>query len=83
MRTAVLVSGGGLNLQAILDAHTFGELPGCELAAVISSDPEAYALRRAAMAGVEHFVVERELFENEKEAVGRERGGDHVAEDRE
>ncbi len=64
MRTAVLVSGGGLNLQAILDAHTFGELPGCELAAVISSDPGAYALRRAAMAGVEHFVVERELFPN-------------------
>ena len=64
MRTAVLVSGGGLNLQAILDAYTFGELPGCELTAVISSDPGAYALRRAAMAGVEHFVVERELFPN-------------------
>ena len=64
MRTAVLVSGGGLSLQAILDAYCFGELPNCELVAVISSDPAAYALRRAAMAGVDQYVVERALFPN-------------------
>ena len=48
VKTAVLVSGGGLNLQSLLDAKLFGELPECEITAVISSRPDAYALMRAA-----------------------------------
>ena len=64
VRTAVLVSGGGANLQALLDAHCFGEIPEMELAAVISSVPGVYALERAANAGVPTYLVERELFPN-------------------
>ena len=63
-KTAILVSGGGTNLQAILDAHLFGELPGCELTAVISSNPEAYALERARRANVPAYVVDVHSFPN-------------------
>lgn len=62
VKTAVLVSGGGVNLQSLIDAGIFGELPGCELTAVISTRPEAFALKRAEMAGIPTYVVERELF---------------------
>ena len=41
VKTAVLVSGGGLNLQSLLDARIFGEMPECDLAAVISTNPES------------------------------------------
>jgi len=64
VKTAVLVSGGGTNLQAVMDAHLFGEIPNCELTAVISSDPEAYALIRAKSANIPAFVVDRTLFPN-------------------
>ncbi len=64
VKTAVLVSGGGTNLQAIMDAHLFGEIPNCELTAVISSDPEAYALIRAKSANIPAYVVDRSLFPN-------------------
>lgn len=64
VRTAVLVSGGGTNLQAIIDANLFGEIKNCELAAVISSNPEAYAIERAQSAGIPVFVVERAIFPN-------------------
>ena len=64
VRTAVLVSGGGANLQILLDARCFGELPGMELAAVISSVPEVYAMERARSAGVPVYLVERALFPN-------------------
>lgn len=64
VKTAVLVSGGGINLQALLDAYTFGEIPQCDLAAVISTSPECYAMRRAEMAGIPAYVVEREIFPN-------------------
>ena len=62
VKTAVLVSGGGVNLQSLIDASMFGEIPQCELAAVISSNPGAYALKRAEMAGIPSYVVDRELF---------------------
>lgn len=65
IKTAVLVSGGGTNLQAIMDAHLFGEIPNCELTAVISSDPEAYALVRAKSANIPAYVVDRSLFPNQ------------------
>ena len=64
VKTAVLVSGGGTNLQAVMDAHLFGEIPNCELTAVISSDPEAYALIRAKSANIPTYVVDRSLFPN-------------------
>ena len=63
-RTAILVSGGGTNLQAILDAQLFGEIPGCEITAVISSNPEAYALERARRANVPGYVVDVHAFPN-------------------
>ena len=63
-RTAVLVSGGGATLQALLDLCYFEELPGLEIAAVISSVPGVYALERAANARVPAYVVDRSLFPN-------------------
>ena len=51
-RIAVLVSGGGTNLQAILDAGARGEIPHGEVTLVISDRPGAYALERAAKAGI-------------------------------
>lgn len=62
VKTALLVSGGGTNLQAVIDAHLFGEIPNCELTAVISSDPEAYALIRAKSSNIPAYVVDRTLF---------------------
>lgn len=64
VKTAVLVSGGGVNLQSLLDARVFGELPECDLAAVISTNPDAYALKRAEASGVASYIVEREMFPN-------------------
>lgn len=64
VKTAVLVSGGGTNLQAIIDAHIFGELKNCELTAVISSNPEAYALTRAENAGIPTYVIDHSIFPN-------------------
>ena len=58
-RIAVLVSGGGTNLQALIDAQRRGEIVGGELAAVISSKPGVYALERAANAGIPGYVVAR------------------------
>ena len=64
VKTAVLVSGGGTNLQAIIDANLFGDIKNCELAAVISSDPEAYAVQRAQYAGIPVYIVDRSIFPN-------------------
>lgn len=63
-RIAVLVSGGGTNLQALLDAQSRGELIGGSIAAVISSSPDAYALQRAEKAGVDGYVVDRKAYES-------------------
>ena len=56
-RIAVLVSGGGTNLQALLDAQKGGILKSGEICLVISNNPNAYALERAKMAGVESKVI--------------------------
>ena len=58
-RIAVLVSGGGTNLQALIDAQGRGELTGGEIAAVLSSSPDAYALERAKQAGIPGYVLPR------------------------
>lgn len=68
MRTAVLVSGGGTNLQALLDAAARGELPGAEIALVVSNKEGAYALERAQKAGVEALYIGPEDFEARLEA---------------
>ena len=59
VRIAVFVSGGGTNLQALLDAQKSGEIRSGEIALVLSSNPNAYALERAKAAGVESVVVSR------------------------
>ena len=63
-RIAVLVSGGGTNLQALIDAQQRGELGGGEIAAVISSKHGAYALERAAKAGIPGYVLPRKEFDS-------------------
>ena len=57
LNIAVLVSGGGTNLQALLDAEARGELPGGRIALVAASRPGVYALERAKQAGVPTAVV--------------------------
>ena len=64
VKTAVLVSGGGTNLQAIIDAQLLGEIKNCELTAVISSNPDAYAIKRAQYANIPTYVVDRSIFPN-------------------
>ena len=59
---AVLVSGGGTNLQALIDAQHAGQIVNGEIVAVISSDPTAYALQRAANAGIPGYVVARKDY---------------------
>jgi len=56
---AVLVSGGGTNLQALMDAQNRGELPGGDITAIISSTPQAYALTRARQAGIPAYTIAR------------------------
>lgn len=56
-RVAVLVSGGGTNLQALLDAQASGVLKSGEIVLVISSRPDAYALTRAQDAGIEALTL--------------------------
>jgi phosphoribosylglycinamide formyltransferase-1 len=58
-RIAVLVSGGGTNLQAILDASARGELPSGEVTLVISDRAGAYALERAGKAGIPAMEINR------------------------
>ena len=59
-RIAVLVSGGGTNLQALIDARRAGALPSGEIVLVISSRADAYALERAKSAGIESAVCKTE-----------------------
>ena len=59
VRVAVLVSGGGTNLQAIIDAKNAGKIPSAELALVLASNEKAYALTRAANAGIESTVLRK------------------------
>ena len=58
-RIAVFVSGGGTNLQALLDAQKNGAIPHGEIALVVSSQAGAYALERAAKAGIKGVTVSK------------------------
>lgn len=62
MRVAVLVSGGGTNLQALIDAKGRGELPDVEFACVISNRKKAYALERARQNGIEAVYLSTVSF---------------------
>ena len=64
-RIAVLVSGGGTNLQALIDAQERGELGG-QIVAVISSKAGAYALERGAKAGIPGYVLPRKEFDSNR-----------------
>ena len=59
---AVLVSGGGTNLQALIDAEKRGELPHGKLTLVVASKPGVFALERAKAAGIESAVVARKAY---------------------
>lgn len=64
MRIAVCVSGGGTNLQAIIDKINSGEIHNTEIAVVISNNKNAYALERAAKAGIEGVCISPKDYEN-------------------
>ena len=59
----VLVSGGGTNLQALIDAQNRGEIPNGKITCVISSNPNAYALERAKNNSIETTVIRRKDYE--------------------
>lgn len=65
-KIAVLVSGGGTNLQALIDAQLAGQLGGGEIIAVISSQAGAYALERAKKAGIWGYVLPRKKFDSDQ-----------------
>lgn len=65
-KIVVLVSGGGTNLQALIDAQHRGEIPGGEITCVISSKPGVYALERAAKAGIPSRVIDRKEYADSK-----------------
>ncbi|MEG1513535.1 MAG: phosphoribosylglycinamide formyltransferase [Clostridia bacterium] len=77
-RVAVLVSGGGTNLQAILDASARGEMPAGEVVCVISNVAGAYALTRAENAGIPALCCVREA--GEAKAAFEERLGEMLKE---
>ena len=62
----VLVSGGGTNLQALIDAQERGEIKGGKISCVISSKEGAYALERAAKAGIPSVVLPRKEYADKK-----------------
>ena len=66
-RIAVLVSGGGTNLQALIDAQNSGKIQSGEIALVISNKEGAYALTRAANAGIPSATILKKNFASAKE----------------
>lgn len=62
LNIAVLVSGGGTNLQAIIDAEKSGKITGGKVVAVVSSNPNAYALERAKTNGIETAVISKKDY---------------------
>ena len=83
-RIAVLVSGGGTNLQALIDAEEAGKIPHGEIAMVISNNPNAYALERAKQHGIPAAVITKKecgsqaAFEAEIQAVLERNGTDLI-----
>lgn len=71
MKIAVLVSGGGTNLQAIIDAIASGKITNTEIALVISNKEGAYALKRAEQAGIKGDVISPKNY-GDKEAYSQD-----------
>lgn len=67
LKIGVLVSGGGTNLQSILDHIESGKLPGCRVVTVISSKPGAYALERARKHNIPSYVISRKDYPTQEE----------------
>ena len=67
LRIGVMVSGGGTNLQAIIDAVAQGKVTNTEIAAVISNNKNAYALERAKKAGIEALCISPKDFDSREE----------------
>ena len=65
-KIAVFVSGGGTNLQALIDAQNSGKLKSGEIVLVLSSKPDVYALERAANAGIPAAVASRKLLRTQE-----------------
>lgn len=64
LRVGVMVSGGGTNLQAILDAVDSGKITNAEIVTVISNNPNAYALERAKKHGIPAICISPKQFES-------------------
>ena len=82
-RIAVLVSGGGTNLQALINAQQNGHLHSGEICLVISNKPDVYALERAENAGIEAIVLNKkelgnDIFEQQLVSVLEEKGIDLI-----
>ena len=67
VKIAVLVSGGGTNLQALIDAEKSGIIKSGTISLVVSSSPTAYALERAKNAGIETAVADKHSYANRKD----------------
>ncbi|MBP3818925.1 MAG: phosphoribosylglycinamide formyltransferase [Butyrivibrio sp.] len=67
MKIAVMVSGGGTNLQAIIDGIAEGKITNTEICLVYSNNPNAYAIERAKKAGIPYVVKSPKEFENRAE----------------
>ncbi len=66
VKIAVLVSGGGTNLQALIDAQGRGEIPEGKLSLVVASKPEIYSLERAQKAGIPAIVLRKKDFDTQE-----------------
>ena len=84
VKIAVLVSGGGTNLQALIDAQDSGVITSGKTVCVISSKPGAYALTRAANAGIDAYVVSKKEcrsqadFEEKIEKIIEKKGAELI-----
>ncbi len=67
IRIAVFVSGGGTNLQALIDKQKSGVINSGEICLVISNNPDAYALKRAEKAGIKAEIVSRKECKDQRE----------------
>ena len=67
VKVAVFVSGGGTNLQAILESERRGEIPDAEISLVLSNNPSAYALERAKNFGVKSVCVDKSVYKTLEE----------------
>lgn len=67
LKISVMVSGSGSNLQAIIDAIDSGQIKDAEIVQVISSNPEAFALKRAEKHKIKGLVMDKKEFPNEED----------------